>query len=191
MQVSRNSDNVGRRDWNVRRMSNDDDRRRNWRNSEVLRRPSNGGNDYRGNYETVRQRNQGFESRNGFNRDDRRFNDRGYQSENRVQSHRYDRVKQSILDYHVEKMYKEEPMIPIQSPYASPVVFCRQNNGLKLDNPESYRIAVDYRKLNAITKYLRYPLPLINDLITNIPPHDNYVVPRSQVGVFSACSKPR
>ncbi|PRD23169.1 UNVERIFIED_CONTAM: hypothetical protein NCL1_47148 [Trichonephila clavipes] len=85
MQVSRNSDNVGRRDWNVRRMSNDD-RRRNWRNSEVLRRPSNGGNDYRGNYETVRQRNQGFESRNGFNRDDRRFNDRGYQPENRVQS---------------------------------------------------------------------------------------------------------
>ncbi|GFX75534.1 hypothetical protein TNCV_4714411 [Trichonephila clavipes] len=37
------------------------------------------------------------------------------------------------------------------------------------DNPEAYRFAVDYRKLNAITKYPRYPLPLIDDLIMNIP----------------------
>ncbi|GFU78788.1 hypothetical protein TNCV_4791741 [Trichonephila clavipes] len=38
-----------------------------------------------GNYETGHQRNQWFESRNGLNRDDRKF-DRGYQSRNRVQS---------------------------------------------------------------------------------------------------------
>ncbi|GFS87521.1 retrovirus-related Pol polyprotein from transposon opus [Trichonephila clavipes] len=37
------------------------------------------------------------------------------------------------------------------------------------DNPEAYRFAVDYRKLNALTKYPRYPLPLIDDLIMNIP----------------------
>ncbi|GFX27433.1 retrovirus-related Pol polyprotein from transposon 297 [Trichonephila clavipes] len=39
----------------------------------------------------------------------------------------------------------------------------------KLDSPEAYRFAIDYRKLNAITKYPRYPLPVIDDLITNIP----------------------
>ncbi|GFT27539.1 uncharacterized protein TNCV_1276251 [Trichonephila clavipes] len=39
---SKNSDNVERRDWNKHRMSNVDDNRRNWRNSEVVRRPSNG-----------------------------------------------------------------------------------------------------------------------------------------------------
>ncbi|GFW24909.1 retrovirus-related Pol polyprotein from transposon 297 [Trichonephila clavipes] len=33
----------------------------------------------------------------------------------------------------------------------------------------AYRFAIDYRKLNAITKYPRYPLSLIDDLITNIP----------------------
>ncbi|GFW24735.1 retrovirus-related Pol polyprotein from transposon 297 [Trichonephila clavipes] len=57
--------------------------------------------------------------------------------------YRYDRVKQRIIDYHVKKMLKE-------------------------DNLEAYRFAVNYRKLNAIIKYPRYPLPLIEDLITNI-----------------------
>ncbi|GFS67895.1 retrovirus-related Pol polyprotein from transposon 297 [Trichonephila clavipes] len=83
--------------------------------------------------------------------------------------YRYDRVKQTILDYHVEKKLKEGTIIPIRSPYASPVVLCRKNNGLPPDNPEAYRFAVDYRKLNSITKYPRYPLSLIDDLITNIP----------------------
>ncbi|GFX43798.1 retrovirus-related Pol polyprotein from transposon 297 [Trichonephila clavipes] len=83
--------------------------------------------------------------------------------------YRYDRVKQAILDYYVDKMLKEGTIIPIHSPYASPVVLCRKNNGLPPDNPEAYRFAVDYRKLNAITKYPHYPLPLIDDLIMNIP----------------------
>ncbi|GFU63821.1 retrovirus-related Pol polyprotein from transposon 297 [Trichonephila clavipes] len=83
--------------------------------------------------------------------------------------YRYDRVKQEILDYHVDKMLKEETIIPFQSPYASPVVLGRKNNGLPPDNPEAYRFAADYRKLNAITKYLQYPLPLTDYLIMNIP----------------------
>ncbi|GFX85903.1 uncharacterized protein TNCV_2473051 [Trichonephila clavipes] len=73
--------------------------------------------------------------------------------------HVYDSVLQEILDYHVDKMLKEGTIITIQSPYASPVVLCRKNNGLPPDNPEAYRFAVDYRRLNAITKYPRYPLP--------------------------------
>ncbi|GFX65718.1 retrovirus-related Pol polyprotein from transposon 17.6 [Trichonephila clavipes] len=48
---------------------------------------------------------------------------------------------------------------PIQSPYASPVVLTRKNNDLPPDIPEAHRFAIDYRKLNAITKYPRYPLP--------------------------------
>ncbi|GFU10475.1 retrovirus-related Pol polyprotein from transposon 17.6 [Trichonephila clavipes] len=83
--------------------------------------------------------------------------------------YRYDRIKQAILDYHVHKMLKEGSIIPIQSPYASPVVLRRNNNGLPPDNPEAYKFAVDFWKLNAITKYSRYPLPLLDDLIMNIP----------------------
>ncbi|GFV17601.1 retrovirus-related Pol polyprotein from transposon 297 [Trichonephila clavipes] len=212
-------------------MSNVGNNRENWRNSEVVRRLNNGRNDYRGNYENSRQGYQWFESRNRFQNDDRRFNDRGYQFRNRGQNdnfsrgdhrnrgssenfsrgdrrqrgrlivlkvsdvkdkprlthvlyheidtgdnppvvsrpHRYDRVKQEILDYHVDKMLKEGTIIPIQSPYTSPVVLCRKNNCLPPDNPEAYRFAVDYQKLDAITRYPRYPLPLIDDLIMNIP----------------------
>ncbi|GFW24734.1 retrovirus-related Pol polyprotein from transposon 297 [Trichonephila clavipes] len=83
--------------------------------------------------------------------------------------YRYDRVKQGIIDYHIKKMLQEGTIRPIQSPYASPVVLTRKNNGLPPDSPEAYRFAIDYRRLNAITKYPRYPLPVIDDLITNIP----------------------
>ncbi|GFU27369.1 retrovirus-related Pol polyprotein from transposon 17.6 [Trichonephila clavipes] len=79
-----------------------------------------------------------------------------------------DRLKHGILDYYVERMLKEDTIILIQSMYSSLVVPCRKINGLPPNNPEAYRFAVDYRKLNSITKYPRYPLPLIEDLITKI-----------------------
>ncbi|GFX69893.1 retrovirus-related Pol polyprotein from transposon 297 [Trichonephila clavipes] len=66
-------------------------------------------------------------------------------------------------------MLQEGPIRPIQFSYASPVVLTRKNIGLPLDSPEAYRFKIDYRKLNAITKYPRYPLPVMDDLITNIP----------------------
>ncbi|GFV89875.1 retrovirus-related Pol polyprotein from transposon 17.6 [Trichonephila clavipes] len=67
--------------------------------------------------------------------------------------YRYDRVKQGIIDYHIEKMLQEGAIRPIQSSYASPVVLMRKNNCLPPDSPEAYRFAIDYRKFNAITKY--------------------------------------
>ncbi|GFU02985.1 retrovirus-related Pol polyprotein from transposon 17.6 [Trichonephila clavipes] len=81
----------------------------------------------------------------------------------------YDRVKQGIINYHIEKMLQEDTIGPIQSPNASPVVLTIKHNDIPLDSPEAYRFAIEYRKLNAITKYPRYPLPVIDDLITNIP----------------------
>ncbi|GFS65710.1 retrovirus-related Pol polyprotein from transposon 17.6 [Trichonephila clavipes] len=86
--------------------------------------------------------------------------------------YKYDRVKQGIIDYHIDKMLRDGTICPINSPYASPVVLTRKNNDLPPDSPEAYRFAIDYRKLNAITKYPRYPLPVIDDLLNNIP-HTN------------------
>ncbi|GFV85670.1 retrovirus-related Pol polyprotein from transposon gypsy [Trichonephila clavipes] len=73
-------------------------------------------------------------------------------------------------------MLKERTIIPIQSPQTSPVVLYIKKNGLLPGNPEAYRFAVDYRKLNVITKYSRYPLPLVEDLIKNV----------SHTGIMSA-----
>ncbi|GFU86701.1 retrovirus-related Pol polyprotein from transposon 297 [Trichonephila clavipes] len=79
--------------------------------------------------------------------------DTGYKGPVVSRPYRYDKVKQGIIDYHIEKMLQEGKIRPIQSPYASPVVLMHKNNGLSPDSPEAYRFAIDYRKLNAITKY--------------------------------------
>ncbi|GFY31358.1 hypothetical protein TNCV_753161 [Trichonephila clavipes] len=41
--------------------------------------------------------------------------------------------------------------------------------GLHPESSQAYRFAIDYRKLNAITTYSRYLLPLKEDLIANVP----------------------
>ncbi|GFY25198.1 uncharacterized protein TNCV_2483191 [Trichonephila clavipes] len=84
--------------------------------------------------------------------------DTGDQGSVVLRPYRYDRVKQGIIDYHIEKMLQEGTIRPNQSPYASTVVLTRKNNGLPPDSPEAYRFEIDYRKLNAITKNPRYPL---------------------------------
>ncbi|GFT68072.1 retrovirus-related Pol polyprotein from transposon 297 [Trichonephila clavipes] len=83
--------------------------------------------------------------------------------------YRYDRVKQGIIDYHIDKMLRDGTICPINSPYTSPVVLTRKKNDLHLNSPEADHFVIDYRKLNVITKYPRYPLPVIDDLLTNIP----------------------
>ncbi|GFT25845.1 retrovirus-related Pol polyprotein from transposon 17.6 [Trichonephila clavipes] len=69
----------------------------------------------------------------------------------------------------MDKMLQEGSIQPIQTSYTSLVILTLKNNGLPPDSPEAYRFAIDYHKLNGITKYPRYPLPVIENLITNIP----------------------
>ncbi|GFW99962.1 retrovirus-related Pol polyprotein from transposon 17.6 [Trichonephila clavipes] len=105
--------------------------------------------------------------------------------------YKYDRVKQGIIDYHIDKMLRDGTICPINSPYASPVVLTRKKNDLPPDSPEAYRFAIDYRKLNGITKYPRYPLPVIDDLLTNIP-HTNVMSTLDlRSGYFQLAISPR
>ncbi|GFY22466.1 hypothetical protein TNCV_2177271 [Trichonephila clavipes] len=48
--------------------------------------------------------------------------------------YRYGRVKQMMIYYLAHKMLKEGTIIPTQSPYTSPVVLCKRNNGLPPSN---------------------------------------------------------
>lgn len=50
---------------------------------------------------------------------------------------------------------------PSKSDYAAPVVMIRKKDG-------TYRLCIDYRKLNAITKDDMFPIPRIDDILDNL-----------------------
>ncbi|GFW22924.1 hypothetical protein TNCV_2381391 [Trichonephila clavipes] len=57
------------------------------------------------------------------------------------------KVKQRIIIYYIQKMLKEGAIRPIQSPYASPVVLTRKNNGLTSDSSVAYRFAIEQNSI--------------------------------------------
>ena len=65
-----------------------------------------------------------------------------------------------IKQYLIENL-KKRWIEPSQAPYSSPVLYFKKPNG-------DLRFCVDYRKLNAITKKDRYPLPLIDETLARI-----------------------
>jgi hypothetical protein len=67
---------------------------------------------------------------------------------------------QKVKEYLNENLSKGF-ITPSKAPYSSPVLFALKANG-------DLRFCVDYRKLNAITKRNRYPLPLIEEVIGKI-----------------------
>lgn len=50
---------------------------------------------------------------------------------------------------------------PSNAPFASPILFVRKKGG-------GLRLCIDYRRLNALTKKDRYPLPLIDEMLERI-----------------------
>ena len=69
-------------------------------------------------------------------------------------------IKEEI-ERQVEKMKEQNIVVPSTSPYNSPVVLCKKKDG-------TFRFAIDYRKLNKITKPMSYPLPNLNDVFDAI-----------------------
>ena len=67
---------------------------------------------------------------------------------------------QRVKEYLTENLSKGF-ITPSKAPYSSPVLFALKSNG-------DLRFCVDYRKLNALTKRNRYPLPLIEEVIGKI-----------------------
>lgn len=61
----------------------------------------------------------------------------------------------------VQDLLKASTVQPSSSPYVSPVVLVR-----KKDN--TWRLCVDYRKLNNMTIKDRFPIPLIEDLMDEL-----------------------
>lgn len=75
-----------------------------------------------------------------------------------VPPYRMSPPKKELLKKELDELLANGTIEECESPYASPVVLVPKPNG-------RMRLCVDYRKLNAITKTDKYPLPRIDDLL--------------------------
>ncbi|CAM4965247.1 unnamed protein product [Rotaria socialis] len=72
--------------------------------------------------------------------------------------YRYAPARRKIIDDKLDEMLEQHVIIPSKSPWASPVVLAIKKDG-------SYRLCIDYRKLNEVTVRDAYPIPRIDDTL--------------------------
>jgi hypothetical protein len=65
------------------------------------------------------------------------------------------------MQRHIDEMLKNDIIRPSVSPWASPALLVNKHDG-------STRFVVDYRALNAITKFDSYPMPRITDILDQL-----------------------
>ncbi|KAG1465265.1 hypothetical protein G6F56_004924 [Rhizopus delemar] len=70
-------------------------------------------------------------------------------------------IESEYLQQEIQKYCKLGVISPSNSPWAAPVILVKKKNG-------EYRMVIDYRKLNAVTKKDSYPLPRIDDLLDTL-----------------------
>ena len=73
--------------------------------------------------------------------------------------------KRRVLDNMISEMKDNGILKESNSEWYSPVVLVRKSD---TDNIGEYRFAVDYRKLNKVTKPIAYPLPRLSDMLDAI-----------------------
>jgi hypothetical protein len=75
-----------------------------------------------------------------------------------VKPYRYSPAQKDEIEHQLKEMLKNGIIQPSVSPFASPVLLVRKNNG-------SWRFCVDYRRLNALTVKNKYPMPVVEELL--------------------------
>lgn len=70
------------------------------------------------------------------------------------------------IDEQIDEMLKLGIIKPSKSPWNAPVLCIPKKVGA--DGKQKYRIVVDFRSLNMITKPFVFPIPLINEILDNI-----------------------
>lgn len=78
--------------------------------------------------------------------------------------YRLSEKKRANLRKQIREMLEEDIIVPSTSEWSSPVVMVEKKD-------QSYRFAVDYRALNAVTKASNYPIPTIDSILHSM--HDS------------------
>ncbi|KAH7706955.1 hypothetical protein AAVH_25810 [Aphelenchoides avenae] len=68
----------------------------------------------------------------------------------------------------LETLLQQQVIRPSNSPFASPIVMVKKADG------KSFRMAIDYRRLNSLTCPATYVIPLMSDLTDKVPGHKLY-----------------
>jgi hypothetical protein len=76
----------------------------------------------------------------------------------KIRPYRTGLAQREEIEKQIKNMLKQKIIQPSNSPFCSPIILVR-----KADN--SWRFAVDYRRLNSLTKKQTYFLPLIQDIL--------------------------
>lgn len=69
--------------------------------------------------------------------------------------------RKKALDEEISKLLESGKIEPSSSPWASPVVMVPKRGG-------TYRMCIDYRKLNSVTKIDAYPMPSVDDILQSL-----------------------
>jgi Reverse transcriptase (RNA-dependent DNA polymerase)/RNase H-like domain found in reverse transcriptase/Retroviral aspartyl protease/Retrotransposon gag protein len=80
-----------------------------------------------------------------------------------LRPYRYSHFQRLELDKIIEELLSNGVIRPSTSPFVSPALLVKKKDG-------SWRLCVDYRKLNEMTIKNKYPIPVIDDLLDEL--HD-------------------
>lgn len=95
----------------------------------------------------------------------------------RVKPYRVSPTERNVIKVEVEKMLRAGIIKPSTSPWASPVVLVPKPDG-------SVRFAIDFRKLNNITRKETYPMPNIQDYLDVLKGNEYFTIADGQQAYF-------
>ncbi|XP_059292482.1 uncharacterized protein LOC132045931 [Lycium ferocissimum] len=78
-----------------------------------------------------------------------------------LRPYRYSFDQKNAIEGIIQDMLKAETVMPSQSPFASPALLVKKKDS-------TWRLCVDYRRLNSMTVKNKYPIPIIEDLLDEL-----------------------